>query len=180
MHMSRQMSCSLEAMVNKPCLCHTNTEYWRRACHERQVTNLTHEQGPCGNTASSLTPESPQQAFRMLSKKLSKLSWIIGFSKWRHSNRRRGAKILVAAILAPLTRPQQHCSTCRYSMQNFCITWRYTVQNFCSTWRYIVQNFCSTWRYIVQNFCNTWRYIVLNFSRVLASHHAKGIELNYI
>ena len=103
MHMSRQISCSLEAMVNKPCLCHTNTEYRRQACRERRVTNLTHEQGPCRNTASSLTPESPQQAFRTLSKKLGKLSCIIGFSKWRHSNRRRGAKILVAAILAPLT-----------------------------------------------------------------------------
>ena len=99
MHMSRQISCSLEAMVNKPCLCHTNTEYRRRACRERRVTNLTHERGPCRNTASSLTPGSTQQDFWTLSKKLGKLSYIIGFSKWRHSNRRRRAKILVAAIL---------------------------------------------------------------------------------
>ena len=76
----------------------SDTYYVWAAC------DLTHEQGPCRNTASSLTPESPQQAFRTLSKKLGKLSCIIGFSKWRHSNRRRGAKILMAAILAPLTR----------------------------------------------------------------------------
>ena len=84
MYMSRQISCSVEAMVNKPCLCHTNTEYRRRACRERRVTNLTHEQGPCRNTASSLTPESPQQAFRTLSKKLGKLSCIINLITTLH------------------------------------------------------------------------------------------------